>query len=33
MERLTKRGFNFTAGFIKRDVDSCSIAQANRENI
>lgn len=28
MERLTKRGFNFTADFIKRDVDSWSIAQA-----
>lgn len=28
MERLTKRGFNFTADFIKRDIDSWSIAQA-----
>ena len=27
MERLTKKGFNFTATFIKRDIDSWSIAQ------
>ena len=27
MERLTKKGFNFTANFIKRDIDSWSIAQ------
>ncbi len=28
MERLTKSGFNFTTDFIKRDIDSWSIAQA-----
>ena len=27
MERLTKKGFNFTTDFIKRDIDSWSIAQ------
>ena len=27
MERLTKKGFNFTTNFIKRDIDSWSIAQ------
>ena len=27
MERLTKKGFNFAADFIKRDIDSWSIAQ------
>ncbi len=28
MERLTIKGFNFTTDFIKRDIDSWSIAQA-----
>ena len=27
MERLTKKGFNFTTDFIKRDIDSWSIAR------
>ena len=27
MERLTKKDFNFTTDFIKRDIDSWSIAQ------
>lgn len=27
MERLTKKGFNFTTDFIKRDIDSWSISQ------
>ena len=27
MKRLTKKGFNFTTDFIKRDIDSWSIAQ------
>ena len=27
MDRLTKKGFNFTTNFIKRDIDSWSIAQ------
>ena len=27
MERLTKKGFNFTTDFIKRDIDSWSIVQ------
>lgn len=27
MERLTKKGFNFTTNFVKRDIDSWSIAQ------
>ena len=27
MERITKKGFNFTTDFIKRDIDSWSIAQ------
>lgn len=27
MERLTKKGFNFTTDFIKRDIDSWIIAQ------
>lgn len=28
MERLTERGFDFTSNFVKRDIDSWSIAQA-----
>lgn len=27
MGRLTKKGFNFTTNFVKRDIDSWSIAQ------
>lgn len=31
MERLTKKDFNFTTDFIKRDIDSWSIAQCLRK--